>query len=57
MNIRVGHRESDEEKFSRYINVIRYEIKEEINMMTMRTVEYTYQATLKSEEKLARKQS
>jgi hypothetical protein len=57
LNIREGHRKSDEEKVSRYINGLRYEIQEEINMMTIRTVEDAYQSTLKAEEKLARKQS
>jgi hypothetical protein len=26
LNIRVGHRESDDEKFARYMNDLRYEI-------------------------------
>jgi hypothetical protein len=57
LNIRVGHRESDEEKVNRYINGPRYEIQEEINMMIVIMVEDTYQVALKAEEKLARKQS
>jgi hypothetical protein len=55
MNIRTGQREKDEEKVSRYINGLRYEIQDEINMMTVRTVEDAYQIALKAEEKLARK--
>jgi hypothetical protein len=46
LNIRVGHRESDEEKISRYINGQRYEIQEETNMTTMRKLEDAYQASL-----------
>jgi hypothetical protein len=57
MNIRVGQRERDEEKVSRYINGPRYEIQDEINMRLVRIVEDAYQFTLKAEEKLARKQS
>ena len=57
MNIRTKHRESDEEKVSRYINGLRYEIQDEINMMTVMTVEDAYQIALKAEEKLARNQS
>jgi hypothetical protein len=57
LNIRAGHRENDEEKVARYINGLRYEIQDEISMMTMRTVEYAYQVSLKEEEKLTRKQS
>jgi uncharacterized protein YjbK len=48
LNIRVGHRESDEEKVARYINGLRYEIQEEINMMIVRTMEESYQVALKA---------
>jgi hypothetical protein len=44
-------------KTSRFINGLKYEIQVEINMMYVSTVEDSYQATLKYEEKLARKQS
>jgi hypothetical protein len=37
LNIREGHRENDEEKVSRYINGLRYEIHDEISMIMMRT--------------------
>jgi len=57
LNIRAGHRESDEEKVSRYINGLRYDIHDEINMMTMKKVEDAYKVALKAEEKLVRKQS
>jgi hypothetical protein len=55
LNIREGHRKNDKEKVSRYINGLRYEIQDEISMITMRTVEYDYQVSLKEEEKLTRK--
>jgi hypothetical protein len=55
LNIRARHRENDEEKVSRYINVLRYEIQDEKIMMTMRKVEDAYQVAPKLEEKLARK--
>jgi hypothetical protein len=57
LNIRAGQRERDEEKVSRYINGLRYDIQDEISMATVRTVEDVYQMALKAEEKLARKQS
>jgi hypothetical protein len=57
MNIKIGQWKKDEEKFARYINGLRYEIQDEISMMSMRTVEDAYQIALKVEEKLARKQS
>jgi len=57
VNIKTGKREKDEEKVSRYVNGLRYEIQDEINMMSVRKVEDAYQFALKAEEKLARKQS
>jgi hypothetical protein len=57
LNIRTGQRDKDEENFVRYINGLRYEIQDEINMMSVRTVEDAYQIALKAEEKLSRKQS
>jgi hypothetical protein len=38
LNIRTGQRERDDENFPRYINDLRYEIQDEISMMTVRTV-------------------
>jgi hypothetical protein len=43
LNIRTGQREKDEEKVARYINGMRYEIQDEINMTSVRTVEDAYQ--------------
>jgi hypothetical protein len=57
LNIINGQMEKDEEKVARYINGLRYEIRDEINKMAVRTVEDSYQFALKAEEKLARKQS
>jgi hypothetical protein len=42
LNIRDGQRERDEETISRYINGLRYEIQDEINMMIVRTVKDVY---------------
>jgi hypothetical protein len=55
LNIRAGHRESDDEKVSRYMNGLRYDIQDEMSMKTIRTVEDAYQMALKAEEKLSRK--
>jgi hypothetical protein len=49
--------EKDEEKVSRYINGLKYEIQDELNMMLVTTVEDAYQFALKEEDKLAKKQS
>jgi uncharacterized protein YjbK len=57
LNIRAGHRESDDEKFARYMNGLRYDIQDEMSMVTIRTVEDAYQMALKAEEKLSRKKS
>jgi hypothetical protein len=56
INIKVGHQESDDEKVSRYMNGLRYDIQDEMSMMTIRNVEDAYQIALKSKEKLSRKQ-
>jgi hypothetical protein len=54
LNIRVGHRENDDEKVARYMNGLRYDIQDEMSMVTIRTVEDAYQMALKAEEKLSR---
>jgi hypothetical protein len=56
LNIRAGHRESDDEKVVRYLNGLRYYIQDELSMVTIRTVEDSYQMALKEKEKLSRKQ-
>jgi hypothetical protein len=55
INIRAGHRESDDEKVAKYMNGLRYDIQDEMIMITIRNVEDPYQIALKAEEKLARK--
>jgi uncharacterized protein YjbK len=57
LNIRAGHRESDDEKVSKYMNGLRYDIQDEMSMVTIRTVEDSYHMALKVEEKMNRKQS
>jgi len=57
LNIRARQREKYDEKVARYINGLRYEIHDEINMMTVRIVEDAYQIALKAKEKLAKNQS
>jgi hypothetical protein len=42
LNIRVGHRESNDEKVARYMNGLRYDIQDEMSMVTIRTMEYSY---------------
>ena len=55
LNIITGEWERDEEKVTRYINGLRYEIQDELSMVSVRTVEDAYQFSLKEEDKLARK--
>jgi hypothetical protein len=55
LNIRSSHHESDDENVARYMNGLRYEIQDEMNMVTIRNVEDAYQIASKAEEKLARK--
>jgi hypothetical protein len=42
LNIRVGHWESDDEKVARYLNGLRYDIQDELSMLTIRMVEDAY---------------
>jgi uncharacterized protein YjbK len=56
LNIRAGHQESDDEKVVRYLNGLRYDIQDELSMLTIRTVEDAYQLALKAEEKLSCRQ-
>ena len=46
-------KENDDEKVARYMNGLRYEIQDEMSMITLWNVEDAYQMTLKSEEKLS----
>jgi hypothetical protein len=55
INIRAGHQESDYEKVSMYMNGLRYDIQDEMSMMTIQTVEDSYHMALKDEEKMSRK--
>jgi hypothetical protein len=57
LNIRLRHKENYEDKIVIYINGLRCEIQDEISLVTMRTVEDSYQVALKAKEKLARKKS
>ena len=57
LSIRAGHAEDDVEKVARYINGLRYDIQDEISLLSLKTIEDAYQATLKAEEKMLRKQS
>jgi hypothetical protein len=57
LNIKTEQRERDEEKVVRYMNGLRYEIQDELSMMSVKIVEDAYQFALKVEENLARKQS
>jgi hypothetical protein len=56
INIREGHWESNDEKVSRYMNGLRYEIQDEMSIMTIQTVEDSYKMALKAEENMSRKQ-
>jgi hypothetical protein len=56
LNIKVGHRVSDDEKVSKYMNGLRYDIQDEMSMMIIRTIEDAYQMALKAEEKMSLKQ-
>jgi hypothetical protein len=53
INIKAGHRKSDDEKVARYRNGLRYDIQDKMSMMIIQNVEDSYQMDLKAEEKLS----
>lgn len=57
LSIRAWHVEDDIEKVAIYINGLRYDIQDEINLLTFKTNEDGYQTTLREEEKILCKQS
>lgn len=57
VNLREGYVNDILEMTTRYINGLRLDIQGEINILSPRTIEESYQCALKVEEKIARKQS
>jgi len=57
LSIRERHAEDDVEKVAIYINGLRYDIQDEINLLSLKTIEDAYHAALKVEEKMLRKQN
>lgn len=57
LSIRAGHVEDDVEKVARYINGLRYDIQDEITLLSLRKIEDAYQAALKAKEKMLRNQN
>jgi hypothetical protein len=55
LNIRTGQRERDEEKVARYINALRYEIQDELNMMLVKRVEDAYSVCTESRGEVGKK--
>ena len=56
VNIRSGHIEDTPEKVSRYVNSLRFDIQDELSLLSLISVEEAYQVALNAEEKLIRKQ-
>ena len=57
VNLRAGYLEDTSEKTTRYISGLRLDIQDEINILSLRTIEEAYQCALKAEEKIARNKS
>ena len=55
LDIRFGHVDDDVEKIARYINGLRYRLKDEISFLKLESVEEAYQYVLKDEEILTKK--
>ena len=57
LSIRDGDTQGGLERVARYINVLRYDIHDELILLNLKTVEDAYQVALKVEENLLRKQN
>ena len=57
VNLRTGYVEDTSQKTTRYINGLRMEIQDEINLLSPRTMEEAYKCALKEEEKILSKQN
>lgn len=55
VNIREGYVEDNPERVATYINGMRYEIQDEMNLLCQSSIEEAYQQSLKAKEKLERK--
>ena len=57
VNIRSGHIEDTPERVDMYVNGLRFDIQDELSLLSLKFVEEAYQIAMKAEEKLTRKQS
>ena len=57
MNTGSGHIEDTPKKVARHVNNLRFDIQDELSLLSLRSVEEAHQVALKAEEKLMRKQS
>eukprot|EP00253_Pinus_taeda_P025668 PITA_25668 len=57
VDLRVGYTEDTPEKTTRYVNSLRLEILDEINILSSRNIEEAFQSAVKVEEKINRKQN
>jgi len=57
VNLRAGYTNDTLEKTARYVNGLRMEILDEINILSPRNIEEAYQSAVKAEEKINRKQN
>jgi len=57
VNLRAGYTEDTPEKIARYVNGLRLEILDEINILSPKNIEEAYQSAMKEEEKITIKQN
>ena len=57
VNIRSSHIEDTPERVTRYVNSLIFDIQDELSLISLISMEETYQVPLKVEYKLMRKQS
>ena len=57
LNIISRHIEDTPERVARYVNSLRFDVQDELRLLSLRSIEEAYQVALKVEVKLMRKQS
>ena len=55
LSIRAGQTQGDIERVAKYINGLRFEIQDEISLLSLKTIEDAYQEASRVEEKILRK--
>ena len=55
VKLRAGYTDDAPDKTTRYVNALRLEILDEINILSPKNIEEAYQSAMKAEEKITKK--